>query len=91
MKELPEAVVDSIKKKVVREFPELAGIEPTCTLAKMESALAARLDVSLPKKMDQVYVLTFRTELPAADMSITRVVRATVTREGRVIKLSVSK
>ncbi len=91
MKELSEAVVDSVKKKIVREFPELAGVEPTCSLAKMERELAQRLDVSLPKKMDQVYVLTFRTQIPTPETNITRVVRATVTRNGRVIKLSVSK
>jgi hypothetical protein len=91
MNELPDAVVASVKKKVVREFPELAGVEPTCSPAKMERELAEKLNVSLPKKTGQVYVLTFRTVIPGEDASMIRVVRATVERDGRVIKLSVSK
>ena len=91
MKELAHEVVESVKKKVVKEFPELAGVEPSCSLKRAETELARRLDMSLPKKMDLVYVLTFRTEIPTQHAKIARVVRATVTRDGRVVKLTVSK
>ena len=52
MKELAHEVVESVKKKVVKEFPELAGVEPSCSLKRAETELARRLDMSLPKKMD---------------------------------------
>ncbi|KPJ49427.1 hypothetical protein AMJ40_05500 [candidate division TA06 bacterium DG_26] len=91
MKELSPTVIALVKRKIVEDFPEFADVEPTCSLKKTQSAIGERLHLSLPKRVEEVYVLTFRKELAAEDLVLPRVVRATVTGDGKVIKVSVSK
>lgn len=91
MNELSSGVIELVKRKVVVDFPELAGVEPVCRLKKIETGIAEKLNVALPKKVEEVYVLTFRKEIPAEGLRLARVVRATVTRRGKVLKVTVSK
>jgi hypothetical protein len=91
MKRLSLRVIELVKQKVVADFPELRGVEPSCSRKTLEAEIADRLEVSLPKKAEAVYVLTFRKDIPLEDVRLPRVVRATVTDEGKILKVSVSK
>lgn len=91
MKRLSSNIIELVKKKVVKDFPELADVEPTCSLKKTEPGIAERLNVSLPKRVEEVWVLTFRKEIPAEGLQLARVVRAAVTKNGKVVKITVSK
>jgi len=91
MNELSPIIIEAVKKRVTADFPELAGVEPSCRLKKVETAIAEQLHVSLPKKVQKVYVLTFRKEIETESLQLARVVRATVTGRGEVLKVTVSK
>jgi len=91
MKGLSSRIIELVKDKVVADFPELKGVEPSCSRKTLEAGIADRLEVSLPKRAGAVYVLTFRKDMPLEDVRLPRVVRATVTADGRILKVSVSK
>jgi hypothetical protein len=91
MSKLSPSIIEAVKKRVTADFPELVGVEPSCKLKKVETAIAKQLDVSLPKKVGRVYVLTFRKQIEAESLQLARVVRATVTARGKLLKVTVSK
>lgn len=91
MRDLSPSIIESVKRKVVADFPELVGVEPICRRKKIKPGIAEKLNVSLPKKVEKLYVLTFRKEIPAEGLQLVRVVRATVTSDGNVVKVTVSK
>lgn len=72
--------VSQIARKVVKQFPEMAGIEP-----------AIRRQDSPANGADQ-YLLTFKgsAELPGG-RTLQRIVRVVADTEGRVIRISTSR
>ncbi len=91
MGKLSLSAIELVKTKVVKDFPEMKDVEPICRRRTVRSEIAEKLSVSLPKRLEEVYVLTFRKEMVAEGFHLDRVVRATVTGDGRVIKVTVSK
>jgi hypothetical protein len=72
------------KRAVRREFPEMAGAEPTVTTRKGHSKSTSGTGTG--------YVLTFKkqVQLPGGK-SMARTVRVTMDPAGKIVKLSSSK
>jgi len=79
---LDPKVVSKVERMVRRRFPELAGARPKVAAKGTRKGKGAR----------EVYVLTFQKSLPLPNgRRLTRVVRVTVERSGRVLKIVSSR
>jgi hypothetical protein len=72
------------KRAVRREFPEMAGAEPTVSTRKGHSKSASGADTH--------YIMTFKKKVPLpGGKSIGRTVRVTMDQAGEIVKLTSSK
>ena len=72
------------KRAVRREFPEMAGAEPTVATRKGHS--------KSPSGADTRYIMTFKKRVPLpGGKSIARTVRITMNQAGKIVKLTSSK
>ncbi len=94
--ELSKKIVENVKKEIIKKFPEMAQVEPTCVskTKKVSPELLSKLKVSFPKAVvgEEVFVLSFRKMFSTTDgFKITKIVKATVDRHGKLLKTIVSK
>lgn len=72
------------KRAVRREFPEMAGAEPTVSMRKGQSKSTSGNGTR--------YVMTFKKKVPLpGGKSIARTVRVTMDQAGKIVKLTSSK
>lgn len=72
------------KRAVRREFPEMAGAEPTVSTRKGRSKSTSGADTR--------YIMTFKKRVPLpGGKTIARTVRVTMDQSGKIVKLTSSK
>lgn len=75
-------ILASICKQVYQKYPEVSGAEPKVTVQKAPAGV----------KAEPTYLITFKGSAAGADgKKFSRVIRAVVNENGKILKLSASK
>lgn len=77
---LDRRVVDSIAKQIHRQFPELAGGEPS-----------VRAQAGAKSPGGATYLLTFRGRASSSEPRLSRTVRVVADERGKVLKVTTSR
>ncbi|MCW5873463.1 MAG: hypothetical protein KIS88_02330 [Anaerolineales bacterium] len=77
---LERRVVDGIAKQIHRQFPELAGREPS-----------VRAQASAKRAGGATYLLTFRGRASTSEPRLARTVRVVADERGNVLKVTTSR
>jgi hypothetical protein len=86
--------VNTIKKKISKEFPEFKGIEPTITEKKIapQKDIYRRLSLGVAKEQRRVYRLQFRKTVKTVDqVTLERILTVTLNEQGSIIKITQSR
>jgi len=86
---------ENIKKEIFNKFPEFLGIEPTVRIIKsdLNVTLKKKLGISSTKSIPENYsIFTFRKTITASNGFVfEKIVRATVSVKGKIIKITQSR
>jgi hypothetical protein len=94
---LSKALIESVKREVIHQFPEMRNVEPLVVAKEVpatSSRVLEKLGITESKVApgERLYVVTFEKKLVTQDgQQLMKTVRATVDQSGRVIKLMASK
>lgn len=89
--------IEKIKRQVVKLYPDMADVEPTLVTRQQAASPAVykKLDLPQPHSIaieQSQYVYVFKKTVHAADgATIQRIVRAVVSKEGKLIRTTTSK
>jgi len=89
--------MEKIKRQVVKLYPDMTGVEPTLVNRQQPAPPAIYKKLNMPQPHgiaieQSQYVYVFKKTVQTADgTSFQRIVRAVVSKEGRLIRTTTSK
>ncbi|NIP31799.1 MAG: hypothetical protein GTO02_20010 [Candidatus Dadabacteria bacterium] len=97
MVKLSDNKIETLKKTIAQQFPEMKNVEPIIEAKEIipHVQTAAKLGINMKRtavRRQQVHIATFGTQIKAEDGStIQKVIRATLDEDGNIIRISHSK
>jgi hypothetical protein len=89
--------VEQIKRQVMKLYPDMAGVEPTLVTRQSPASpdVYKKLDLPQPHSVaveQSQYIYVFKKTVQTADgASFQRIVRAVVSKDGKLIRTTTSK
>jgi len=87
-------IINSIKRKISKEFPEFKGVEPKVTEKKIgpQDKIYRKLSLGVPKYFKQIYRLKFKKVVKTVDnITMERILNVTLDDQGEIIKITQSR
>ncbi|MGQ9465495.1 MAG: hypothetical protein ACUVQ4_07295 [bacterium] len=91
---LESKILTQIKKKIAKQFPEFAGIEPRVIKKKVapQKVVFKKLSLGVPKDAKTIFSLRFERKIKTIDAVVMKQILVVTTNElGQIIKISQSK